>query len=85
MRYDEALAEARRVGASKAEGDALLAQTASLVEALGAFVPKWVYAGAKATGMSPKQLVKAMSDNGALNDLQWVGSDAVRYWKGGAA
>lgn len=81
MKYAQALAAARKVGAAKAGGDALLAQTASLSEALGPFVPKWVYAGAKATGMSPVHLVKIMGDNGALDDLQWVGSGAERYWK----
>ena len=75
MKYAQALAAARKVGAAKAGGDALLAQTASLAEALGPFVPRWVYAGAKAQGMTARELARTLNDNAALNELQWAGCE----------
>jgi hypothetical protein len=73
MTYQQALKKAEKVGASKAEGQPLLAmycQTLALVHAIN---PKLVYEGAVKQGIDGKALVKlAHTDLVAFGDLMFV-------------
>jgi len=66
MTYQEALKEAKRVGAARSEGLPLLAQTCQAMSYVHAVNPEMLYNGAKKKGYSAKQLIdlpqKNMSD-----------------------
>lgn len=56
MSYHEALQQLRRVGVSKAEGDALLAMTCQTLALAHAINPALAYAGAKKRGLTAMQV-----------------------------
>lgn len=75
MTYEEALKEARRVGASRADDRALMAvfcqDTLQLI--VGAVSPKLVWEGAQHSGLTSQQLLRlASTDVMAVSNLQWV-------------
>ena len=63
LSYGKALAEARRVGASRATGDAELAQACFALSHVHAVNPGKLYEGAKARGLSAKELVRLARDD----------------------
>lgn len=64
MTYEQALKEARRVGAKNAEGLPFLAQTcAVLVVAHRGINPEMLYNGAKAKGIGALDLAKMANEN----------------------
>ena len=73
MTYQQALKKAERVGASKAEDKAFLAQICQTLASIHAINPALVYAGAIKQGLDAKALVKlADADPVALGDLMFV-------------
>lgn len=63
MTYQEALKESKRVGASKASGDALLADTCLVLSYAHAINPEMLFNGAKKKGYSPKTLLELPQKN----------------------
>ena len=61
--YKEALAEAERVGASRAAGDAELAQACLALSRAHAVNPEMLYNGAKANGLSGIELARLANDD----------------------
>ncbi len=75
MTYEEALAEARRVGVSRCSDPALMAQflDANAQTLIGAVSPRLVWEGAQKTGLTTKALAELIRrDNMAAADLMWV-------------
>lgn len=75
MTYQEALAEAARLGVGRCSDAAAMAafceNTLQLV--VGAVAPQLVWQGAQAKGMTFKELGHmAVTDALAISDLQWV-------------
>ena len=56
MTYTKALAEARRVGANHAKGDAELARVCYVLAAVHAVNPRCLYGGAQARGLTGRAL-----------------------------
>ena len=71
MTYAEALKEANKVGASKAEGLPLLALTINTLALAHAISPRLVYEGAVRNGLSADAVRKL--DPAALGDLMFAG------------
>jgi hypothetical protein len=73
MRYDQALKHGAKVGASKAEGDTLLAMLCQSLAAVHAINPRLVYDGAKKQGLTYKEVAELGADEPvALGDLMFV-------------
>lgn len=73
MTFNQALKQAEKIGASKAEGKALLAMLCQTLASIHAISPALVYAGAIKEGIDAKALVKlADADPVALGDLMFV-------------
>ena len=73
MTYQQALQAAKKLGASKAEGNVLLAMICQSLASIHAINPALVYQGAVKQGMDGKALVKlADTDPVALGDLMFV-------------
>ena len=73
MSYDDALKHGAKVGASKAEGDTMLALLCRSLAAVHAINPRLVYEGAKKRGLTYKDVSKlGANDPVALGDLMFV-------------
>ena len=73
MTYKQALQKAEKIGASKAEGEPLLAMICCSFAAVHAINPALVYEGAIKQGIDSKTLMKlADADPVALGDLMFV-------------
>jgi hypothetical protein len=73
MSYDQALKHGAKVGASKAEGECLLAMLCKTLAAVHAINPRLVYEGAKKRGLTYKDVSKlGANDPVALSDLMFV-------------
>lgn len=73
MRYDQALKHGAKVGASKAEGDTMLALLCRTLAAVHAINPRLVFEGAKKKGLTYKEVAKLGADDPvALGDLMFV-------------
>ena len=73
MRYDQALKHGAKVGASRAEGDSMLAMLCQSLAAVHAINPRLVYEGAKKEGLTYKEVAKLGADDPvALGDLMFV-------------
>jgi len=73
MRYDQALNHGAKVGASKAEGDSMLAMLCQSLAAVHAINPRLVYEGAKKQRLTYKEVAKLSADDPvALGDLMFV-------------
>jgi hypothetical protein len=73
MTYQQALQRAAKIGASKAEGEPLLAMLCRSLAAVHAINPALVYEGAVKQGIDGKALMKlAVTDPVALGDLMFV-------------
>jgi hypothetical protein len=73
MQYEQALKQAAKVGASRAEGDCMLALTCLTLAAVHAINPNLVYDGAKKKGLTYKDVYGlAAYDPVALGDLMFV-------------
>ena len=73
MRYDQALNHGAKVGASKAEGDTLLAMLCQTLAAIHAINPRLVYDGAKKQGLTYKEVARlGAADPVALGDLMFL-------------
>ena len=73
MTYKTALQKAEKVGASKAEGEPLLAMLCCSLAAVHAIAPALVYEGAVKRGLDAKALMKlADADPVALGDLMFA-------------
>jgi hypothetical protein len=73
MRYDQALKQGAKVGASKAEVDTLLAILCQSLAAVHAINPRLVYEGARKSGLTYKDVVKLGADDPvALGDLMFL-------------
>jgi hypothetical protein len=73
MHYEQALKHGAKVGASKAEGDTLLAMLRQTLAAVHAINPRLVYEGAKKMGLTYKDVSKLGADDPvALGDLMFV-------------
>ena len=70
MTYQESLLRFRKAGASKAEGDALLAMTCEALAHVHAINPALAYEGAKKQGLTAKQVRKL--DPVGLGDLMFT-------------
>lgn len=70
MTYEQALEEARRVGAGRCEGLAFLALTCEALSRVHAVNPRLVFEGARKQGLDPKQARKL--DPVSLGDLMFV-------------
>jgi len=71
--YQKALKKASEVGASKATGDALLAQTCKMLSMCHAVNPEMLYNGAKKRKIDSRSLVKlAHEDIGAFAFLPFA-------------
>ena len=70
MSYEEALKEAKRVGASKAEDLPLLAMTVATLAMVHAINPKLVYAGAIKQRLTASQVRKL--DAVSLGNLMFI-------------
>ena len=70
MNYKQALESAHKTGASKTTGDAELAQTIAALALAHAINPALAYQGAKAEGLTAKQVRKL--DPVALGNLMFV-------------
>lgn len=73
--FDVALERCRKVGASRATDDELLAAFCkdNLPHIVGAVSPKLVWEGARKRGMSTKELAAmAATDVIGVSDLQWI-------------
>lgn len=73
MTYTQALTRAEKIGASKAEGQPLLAMLCRSLAAVHAINPALVYEGAVKQGIDSKALMRlADADPVALGDLMFV-------------
>ena len=73
MTYNQALQTAQKIGASKAQGKALLAMLCESLAYVHAINPALVFAGAVKQGIDAKALMKlADADPVALGDLMFV-------------
>jgi hypothetical protein len=75
MTYQEALAEAARIGTSRCTDPALMATICEEVFPItvGAIAPQLVWEGAQKQGLTTKQLVDlAAKDVFAVSDLMWL-------------
>lgn len=63
MKYEVALDRARAVGAARANGLPLLAQTCSVLSLAHAVNPAMLYDGARKMGLSADKLVKLVAEN----------------------
>lgn len=73
MRYDQALKHGAKVGASRAEGDSMLALLCQTLAAVHAINPQLVYEGAKKQGLAYKEVAKLGADDPvALGDLMFL-------------
>jgi hypothetical protein len=75
MTYEEALAEATRLGTSRCTDPALMATICRdvLPITVGAIAPQLVWEGAQKQGLTTRQLVAlAITDTMAVDDLQWT-------------
>ena len=73
MSYDDALKHGAKVGASKAEGDTMLALLCRSLAAVHAINSRLVYEGAKKRGLTYKDVSKlGANDPVALSDLMFV-------------
>jgi len=73
MSYDQALNHGAKVGASKAEGDSMLALLCQSLAAVHAINPRLVFEGAKKQGLTYKEVAKLGADDPvALGDLMFV-------------
>jgi hypothetical protein len=73
MSYDQALKHGAKVGASKAEGESLLAMLCQSLAAVHAINPRLVYEGARKSGLTYKDVPKLGADDPvALGDLMIV-------------
>lgn len=70
MSYEQALKEARRVGAARCEGQALLALTCEALARVHAVNPRLVFEGAGKQGLDAEQVRKL--DAVDLGDLMFV-------------
>lgn len=73
--YDEALANARKVGAARSDDAGQIASLCNTVvqTACGAVAPRLVYEGAMKRGLTSQEFGRLMgSDPGAVAALQWV-------------
>ena len=73
--YEQALADARRVGAAKADDAGQIAQlcNTAVQTVCGAVAPRLVYEGAMKKGLSGKEFGRLMgSDPQQIERLQWV-------------
>lgn len=70
LSYEQALHEARRVGAGKCEGLALLALTCEALARVHAINPRLVFEGARKQGLDAEQVRKL--DAADLGDLMFV-------------
>lgn len=61
--YKDALAEARKVGAAHATGDAFLAQTCKILSVAYPVNPEMLYLGAAARELSARELVQLAHDD----------------------
>lgn len=70
--YEQALAEGKKVGVSKARGDAHLAQTAwTLCQLHRGANPKMIYDGAIKRRLTPLDLIKLAKDPVVFSDLMF--------------
>ena len=73
MNYKQALQAGQKIGASKAEGNVLLAMLCRTLACVHAINPALVYQGAVKQGIDSKALMKlADTDPVALGDLMFV-------------
>ena len=73
MSYDQALNHGAKVGASRAEGDSMLALLCRTLAAVHAINPRLVYEGAKKQGLTYKEVAKLGADDPvALGDLMFL-------------
>jgi hypothetical protein len=73
MTYNQALQKAQKIGASKAQGKALLAMVCQTLASIHAINPALVFQGAIKQGIDARALVKlADADPVALGDLMFV-------------
>lgn len=73
MTYEQALQAGKKIGASKARGEVLLAMLCRTFACIHAINPALVYEGATKKGIDAKALTKlADSDPVALGDLMFV-------------
>ena len=73
MSHDDALKHGAKVGASKAEGDTMLALLCRSLAAVHAINSRLVYEGAKKRGLTYKDVSKlGANDPVALSDLMFV-------------
>lgn len=73
MTYTQALQAGKKVGASKAEGEVLLAMLCQTYACIHAINPALIYAGAVKQGIDAKTLEKlAATDPVGLGDLMFV-------------
>jgi hypothetical protein len=70
LSYEQALNEARRVGAGRCEGLALLALTCEALSRVHAIVPRLVFEGARKGGLDAEQVRRL--DAVSLGDLMFV-------------
>lgn len=73
MTYEEALKEAKKVGAARASDAGLMALfcDANLQLLVGAVSPQLVWEGAQKRGMTTRDLATLCKDPLAVDDLQW--------------
>ena len=73
MSYDQALKHGAKVGASKAEGECLLAMLCKTLAAVHAINPRLVYEGAKKQKLTYRDVAKLGADDPvALGDLMFL-------------
>jgi hypothetical protein len=73
MTYEQALQAAKKIGASKAEGQILLAMLCQSLACVHAINPALVYQGAVKQGLDSKALAKLANDDPvAMADLMFV-------------
>ena len=73
MTYEQALKTATKIGASKADGEVLLAMLCQSLACVHAINPALVYQGAVKQGIDSKALAKlAKDDPVAMADLMFV-------------
>ena len=73
MRYDQALKHGAKVGASRAEGDIMLALLCRTLAAVHAINPRLVYEGARKKGLTNKEVAKLGADDPvALGELMFL-------------
>jgi hypothetical protein len=73
MQYEQALKHGAKVGASRAEGDCMLALTCVSLAAVHAINPRLVYDGAKKSGLTYRDVYALAADDPvALGDLMFV-------------